>query len=144
MNMLWIVILTLICIFICCAFAGDSYQESKPGNEKRKSEVGGSYRVTKHRRKPSHSGTKRKSLIIIRIWEALWRKLNNPKPLFSGNEEHRISKEVKGNALASKGKSYRPETTITAENVCNDLSVWNRMIINHICSVKMFSFGGNR
>ena len=39
MNMLRIVILTLICIFICCAFAGDSYQESKPGKEKHKSEV---------------------------------------------------------------------------------------------------------
>ena len=43
MNMLQIVILTLICIFICCAFAGDSYQESKPGKEKhRESEVSGS------------------------------------------------------------------------------------------------------
>ena len=38
MKMLRIVILTLICIFICCAFAGDSYQESKAGNEKGKSE----------------------------------------------------------------------------------------------------------
>ena len=33
------------------AFTGDSTdQESKPGNEKRKSEASGSYRVTKHRR----------------------------------------------------------------------------------------------
>ena len=32
-----------IYIFICCAFAGDSYQESKPGKEKHKSEVSGSY-----------------------------------------------------------------------------------------------------
>ena len=46
MEMLRIVILTLISIFICCAFAGDSYQESKPGNEKRKSEVSGNYRLT--------------------------------------------------------------------------------------------------
>ena len=38
MKMLRIVILTLICIFICCAFAGDSYRESKAGNEKGKSE----------------------------------------------------------------------------------------------------------
>ena len=30
-------------------------------NEKPKSELSGSYRVTKHRRKPSHSLTKRKS-----------------------------------------------------------------------------------
>ena len=34
---------------VCCTFAGDSYQESKPGNELRKSEASGSYRVTKHR-----------------------------------------------------------------------------------------------
>ena len=40
--------------------------------------------------------------MIIRIQEALRRKLNNLKPLFSGDEEHCISKEVKGNALASK------------------------------------------
>ena len=39
MNMSQIVILLLTCIFIYCAFAGDSYQESKPGNEKPKSEV---------------------------------------------------------------------------------------------------------
>ena len=53
--------------------------------------------------------------MIIRIQEALRRKLNNLKPLFSGNEEHCISKEVKGNALASnslrgrcsKGKGKR-------------------------------------
>ena len=139
--MLRIVILTLICIFICCAFAGDSYQKSKPGNEKRKSELSGSYRVTKHSRKPSHSRTKRKSLIIIRIQEALWRKLNNLKPLFSRTEEHCNSKEVKGNALASKGKSCRPETTITAENACHDLSVWNKWQ-NHILSVKTVSFRG--
>ena len=110
MNMLRIVILTLICIFICCAFAGDSYQESKPGNEKRKS-------------------------------EALWKKLNNLKPLFKGNEEHCISKEVKGNALASKGKSCRPKTTITAVNVCHDLSVWNKRQNSHLLSQNVFFRG---
>ena len=104
-------------IHLLC-FAEDSYQESKPG-----SQVSGSYCVTKHRRKPSHSRTKRKSLMMIWIQEALWRKLNNLKPLFSGNEEHCISKEVEGNTLASKGKSCRPETTITAENAFHDLSV---------------------
>ena len=41
-NMLRIVILTLICIFIGYAFAGDSHQESKPGNEKHKSKVSSS------------------------------------------------------------------------------------------------------
>jgi len=37
----------------------------------------------------------------------IWRKLNNLKPLFSGNEEHCTSKEVKENVLASQGKSCR-------------------------------------
>ena len=96
--------------------------------------ISGSYRVTKHRRKPSHSRTKRKSLTIIRIQEALLRKLNNLKPLFSSNEEHCISKEVKGNALASKGKSCRPEATITrgtqrqfSENICSEDDLRSRI-----------------
>ena len=70
--------------------------------------------------------------MIIRIQEALKRKLNNLKPLFSGNEEHCISKEVKGNALASKGKSCRPETTITAEIACHDLSLCNKQQKSHV------------
>ena len=130
-----------IYIYICCAFAGDSYQKSKPGNVKGKSEVSGSYRVTKHNRKPSHSRTKRKSLIIIRIKEALWRKLNNLKPLFSRNEEHCISKEVKENTLASKGKSCRPETTIIAENACHDLSVGNKRQKSHLPCQNVFLRG---
>ena len=82
MKMLRIVILTLICIFICCAFAGDSFQESKPGSEKPKREVSGNYnRVTKHRRKPSHSRTKRKLLIIIRILGSTLEKIKQPKTL---------------------------------------------------------------
>ena len=40
---LLIVILSLTCIYICCAFAGDSYEESKPGNDKPKSGISGSY-----------------------------------------------------------------------------------------------------
>ena len=40
--------------------------------------------------------------------------------------------EVKGNALASKGKSCRPETTIIAENACHDLSVWNKRQKSHL------------
>ena len=62
MNMLRIVILTLMLIFICYAFAGDSYQEFKPGNQKRKSEVSGSYRVTKHRRNRHIHGLKENRL----------------------------------------------------------------------------------
>ena len=93
--MLRIVILTLICISICCVFAGDSYQESKPGNEKRKSEVSSSYHVIKHRRKPSHSRTKRKSLIIIRIREALWRKLNILNPYLESMKSIAFQKRSK-------------------------------------------------
>ena len=44
------------------AVAGDSYQESKPGNEKRKSEASGSYRVTKHRRNRHIHGLKESRL----------------------------------------------------------------------------------
>ena len=62
MNMLRIVMLTLICISICCAFAGDSYQESKPGNELRKSEASGRYHVTKHRRNRNIHGLKESRL----------------------------------------------------------------------------------
>ena len=58
MNMLRIVILTLICTSSCCAFAGDSCQESKPGNEKSKGEANGSYRVTKYRRNRHIPGLK--------------------------------------------------------------------------------------
>ena len=47
--------------------------ETVTSSEKRKSEVSSSYCVTIHRKKPSHSRAKRKSLIIIRIEEALWR-----------------------------------------------------------------------
>ena len=134
-NMLRIVILTLLCIFICFAFAGDSYQECKRGNEKRKSEVSDSYRVTKHRRKLSYSRTRKKTAYNYSDpGGTLEKKINNLKPLISGNEGHCISKEVKGNALASKGKSCWPETTITAENACHDLSVWNKRQKLHLLS----------
>ena len=62
MNMLRIVMLTLICISICCAFAGDSDQESKAENELCRSEASGSYRVTKHRRKRHIHGLKESRL----------------------------------------------------------------------------------
>ena len=39
MNMSRIVILYLACIFISFSFAKNSYEDSKPGNKKRKSEV---------------------------------------------------------------------------------------------------------
>ena len=44
------------------AFAVDSYQESKPGNEQRKSEASGSYRVTKHHRNRHIQGLKESHL----------------------------------------------------------------------------------
>ena len=47
---------------------------------------------------------KRKLISVIQIQEALWRKLDNLKPLFNHNEEIYISKGVKENALASEGK----------------------------------------
>ena len=48
---------------------------------------------------------KRKSLIIIQIKEALWRKSNKLKPLFGCNAELSVSKEVKENVLASENRN---------------------------------------
>ena len=91
--------------------------------------------MTKLCRKPSHSWTKGKSLIFIQIQEALWRKSNDLKPLLSPNEELHVSQEVKENAPASEGKSYRP--VITAEDQYAYYDLLLRVIgTNHICSVK--------
>ena len=50
--------------------------------------------------------------------------LEKLKPLFRCNKKPYVSKEVKENALSSKGKSCRPETkTIVNRYVCHDLSV---------------------
>ena len=63
---------------------------------------------------------KRKSLLVIQIQEALWRKLNKLKPLFSPK------KSVK---FASDGQSCRPETNPTENQyACHDLSVWNKLV----------------
>ena len=62
-------------------------------------------------RKRLHSWNKENRLVTgIKIQESLWRKL---EPLFSGNRKLHTSKDVKENALASKGKSCRPETMTT-------------------------------
>ena len=63
------------------AFAVDSYQESKPGNEKRKSEVSGSYRVTKHRRKLSYSRTRKKTAYNCSDPGGTLKKIKQPKTL---------------------------------------------------------------
>ena len=69
--------------------------------------------VIQHSRKTLHSRTKENRL-VIQIQKALWRKL---EPLFSRNNKLYPSIEVKENALASEGKSCRPET-ITTVNRC--------------------------
>ena len=56
-----------------------------------------------------HSLTK-ENCLAIQIQKALWRKV---RPLFSGNKKLYDSKEVKENALASEGKSCRPQTKAT-------------------------------
>ena len=90
-------------------------------------------------RKLSHLQTKRKSLIIIQIQEALWRKLRRLKPLLSHNEELYISEAVKENALASEGKSCRQETKTTENQYARQTSRHKISGKNHICSVKTFS-----
>ena len=85
-------------IHLLCLCWTDSYQESKPGNEKRESEVSSCCRVIKHRRKPSHSRTKRKSLMIIRIQEARF-------PLLGYNLPARAGKVIGTSSSLAGGKS---------------------------------------
>ena len=67
--------------------------------------------------------------------DPFWRKSNNLKPLLSPNEELHVSQEVKENAPASEGKSYRPG--ITAEDQYAYCDLLLRVSgTNHICSVK--------
>ena len=96
---------------VCCAFAEDSYQESKPGYEKRKSEQA----VVIARQNIVVTVTFTDQKKVAYNCSDPGGTLKKIKALFSRNEEHCISKEVKGNALALKDKSCRPETTITAE-----------------------------
>ena len=65
--------------------------------------------MIQHCRKTLHSRTKENRL-VIQIQKALWRKL---EPLFSGNKNFHVSKEVKENVLASEGKSCWSETIAT-------------------------------
>ena len=87
--------------------------------------------MIQHCRKTLHSRTKENRL-VIQIQKALWRKV---RPLFSRNKKLYASKEVKENALASEGKSCRPETKTTVNRyVCHDLSVWNKRLKSHLLS----------
>ena len=65
--------------------------------------------MIQHCRKTLHSRTK-ENHSGSQIQKALWRK---SKPLFSHNKKLYASKEVKGNAVPSEGKSYRPDTKVT-------------------------------
>ena len=68
-----------------------------------------------HDRIPSHSRTKEnRLLIVIQNQEALWKKLNNLKPLFGNNKELNVSKEDKENAPAS----CRGQIMLTRNNNC--------------------------
>ena len=72
-------------------------------------------RYSRHCRKTLHSRTKEMRL-IIEIQKALWRIL---EPLFSRNKKKLYaSKEVKEIALASEGKSCRPENNNYGQSIC--------------------------
>ena len=58
--------------------------------------------------KKSHSRTRRKPLSFSDP-ETLWKKIKDLKALLSHKKELYSLKEVKENALASEGKSCRPE-----------------------------------
>ena len=64
--------------------------------------------MIQHQQKKSHSRTRRKSLSFSDP-ETLWKKIKDLKALFSHKKELYSLKEVKENALASEGKSCRPE-----------------------------------
>ena len=84
-----------------------------------------------HCKKTLHSWTK-ENRFVIQIQKTFWRKL---EPLFNRNKKLYASKEVKENALASEGKSCRPETKTTVNRyVCHDLSVWNKRLKSHFLS----------
>ena len=100
--------------------------ETVTSSEKRKSEVSSCYRVTKHHKKPSHSRDKRKSLIIIRIQEALWRKLNNLKPLFRWRPLHLKGGQRKCSCIEGQIMPTRNNNCRKSICVCHDLSVWNK------------------
>ena len=72
-------------------------------------------RYSRHCRKTLHSRTKEIRL-VIKIQKAIWRKL---EPLFSRNKKKLYaSKEVKEIALASEGKSCRPENNNYSQSIC--------------------------
>ena len=72
-------------------------------------------RYTRHCRKTLYSRTKEIRL-VIQIQKTLWRKL---EPLFSRNKKKLYaSKGVKEIALASEGKSCRPENNNYSQSIC--------------------------
>ena len=85
----------------------ETQKQQTAANSKQDYRAGAS--VIQHRRKTLHSRTKENRL-VSQIQKALWRKW---WPLFSRNKKLYVSKEVKENALASEGKSCRPETITT-------------------------------
>ena len=90
-------------------------------------------------RKPSHSWTKGKSLIIIQIQGAL-EKISNLKPLFSRSEELYFSKEVKEKMLLRQRANYAEQKQWPQEiNMRVTTSQFEISSKNHIWSVKTFS-----
>ena len=70
--------------------------------------------MIQHCRKTLHSRTKENRL-VIQIQKALWRKL---EPFFSRNKKALRFKRGQKNALASEGKSCRPENNNYSQSIC--------------------------
>ena len=76
------------------------------------------YSIADSRTKNNHT--------VIQSQKAPWRKL---EPLLGRNKKLYSLEEVKEYAVASEGKSCRPETKTTVNRyVCHDLSMWNRRL----------------
>ena len=91
---------------------------------------------TKFCRKLLHSRIKRKSLIIIQIQEALWRKSNNLRnPYLAVMKSLTFHKRSKRMLLHQRANQCRPAITAENQYACYDLSLRNKRK-NRICSVK--------
>ena len=90
-------------------------------------------------RKPSHSRTKGKSLVIIQIQGSL-EKISNLKPLFSRSEELYVSKEVKEKMLLHQRANHADQKQwlrkINMRVITSQFEICSK---NHIWSVKTFS-----
>ena len=130
MNTLQIVILTLMCISICCAFAGDSYQESKPCNEKRKGEQD----VTRNGKRGVGSGERG-----TEVWERVVSGNLHKNQLKSNMADDRWNR-LKGFNLRWMNTVLRAVSGNTCDGICFKLDKQTRRLEKQWNTEDDFSF----